>query len=75
MMMTPTPIKSAGREWERQDQLPATEDSSIVDVAMGLGTILLVEQERTSPREGMGAPNVPGPTPLTGYEQVIKDLV
>lgn len=74
-MMPATPIIHAGREWELRDPSPATEDSLIIDVTMGIATILFVQQEATSPRERMGAPNAPVARPLTGDEQMLKDLV
>lgn len=75
MKWPPTTIIRSGREWELTVPSPATDDSSIIEMEMELGTIFFMKQDMTSPRKVMGAPNEPGARPLAGKEQVLKDLV
>lgn len=68
VMKIPATSITSDKECHPKGPSPATDNSSIISVAMCLGTILCLEQEATSPRELMGVANELGERPLTGDE-------
>lgn len=51
MLVPPHPMMTEEPTCELKGPSPATEDSSTVDVAMGLGSILFVDSEAGPPRQ------------------------
>lgn len=51
MLLPPPPVITDALRWELKDPSPATEDSSIIDVAMGVGEILFLNSKARPPKE------------------------